>query len=91
MSVVCAACCYMALVLAVMHLHNILYLFIFIVSEYAIFMIKKIGIDKLDGRVDNICVSYRGNQYRKTNSSKCLCLIYVFLCFVLYQFVSGLI
>ena len=46
-SVVCAACCRMALVFAVMHLYNIYLYIFFIASVHSFFYtLKKSGIDK---------------------------------------------
>ena len=95
MSVVCAACCHTALVFVVMHLYNILILFLLSIPLKNTF--KKSDIDKsTEESTIPVCPSLmdfffnRGNT-EGTNSSKILCLMFVYVCFVLYKFVSGLV
>ena len=69
---VCAACCNMALVLAIMHLYNVLFTIIVSVHAFSYFFFD---VHKLDGMVDDtlcpslMCSLKRGHM-EGTNSSK---------------------
>ena len=84
----------MALLFAVMNLYNILNFVI--VSAHSILYFEKSGINKsTEGSTIPACPSLlcflnKGNTLG-TNPSKILCLVFVYVCFVVYRFVSGLI
>ena len=87
-SVACAACCHMTLVFAVMHLYNILELFLLLLSIPFLYFFKKSDIDKsTEWSTIPTCPSlmcfflYRGDT-KGTNSSKILCSMFVYVCFM---------
>ena len=83
--VVCAACCHMTLVFAVMHLYNIFWFFIASVHSFFILILKS-GTDKstqwsaIPSCPSLLCFSNRGDTER-TNSSKMLCSMFVYVLF----------
>ena len=81
-SVVCAACCHMTLVFAVMHLYNIFLKIIASVHSFFILFFKS-GVDnRRNGpryqRVLALCAFITGNA-EGTNSPKVLCLMFVYV------------
>ena len=79
---VCAACCHMTLVFAVMHLYNILEFFIASVHSFFI-LFKKSGIDKsTECSMIPACPSFmcffNRSDIKGTNFSKILCLMFVY-------------
>ena len=81
-SVVCAACCHMALVFAVKHFHNI------IICTASVHLKnklkKKSGINKsTEWSTIPVCPSlmcfFNMGNTKGTNSSKCLCLTFVYV------------
>ena len=84
---VCAACCHLTLVFAVMHLYNILDFFFYIDSVHSFFILfKKSGIDKstewstISACPSLMCFFNRGDT-EGTNSSKILCPMCVYVLF----------
>ena len=85
-SVVCAACCQMALVFAIMHLYNILDFFIASVHSFFQFFFLKSGIDKsTEWSTIPACPSlmcfFNWGDTEGTNSSKILCSTFVYVLF----------
>ena len=85
----------MTLVFAVMHLYNILEFFIASVHSffYTLKKKKKSNIDKstewstIPACPSFMCFFNRGDA-EGTRSSNILCLMFVYVCFVLYKFLS---
>ena len=90
-SVVCAACCHMTLVFAVMHLYNILEFFIASAhSFFILFFLNLVLVNRRNGpryqRALALCDLYiyiffffnRGDT-EGTNSSKIVCLTFVYV------------
>ena len=84
-SVVCAACCHMTLVFAVMHLYNISFFNCFCPFPFLYFK-KKSSIDKstewstIPACPSLMCFFNRGYT-EGTNSSKILCPLFVYVLF----------
>ena len=82
---VCAACCHLALVFAVMHLYNIFKFFIASV-HFFFYTFLKSGIDKLvkwsmiPACPSLMCFFNRGNT-EGTNTLKILCLMFLYFLF----------
>ena len=89
-SMVSAACCHMALVFAVMHLYNLFLIFIASVHSFFILFLKS-GIDKstewstIPACPSLLCFFNRGDT-EGTNSSKILCLMFVYVLFYVNLF-----
>ena len=85
-SVVCAACCHMALVFAVMHLYNVFFIFFYCFCSFLFYTFLKSGIDKstewstIPACPSLMCFFNRGNT-EGTNSSKILCPMFVYVLF----------
>ena len=87
-SVVCAACCHMTLVFAVMHLYNSLEFFLLLLSIpfFFFYTFLKSGIDKstewstIPACPSLMCFFNRGDA-EGTNSSKMLCPMFVYVVF----------
>ena len=84
-SVVRAACCHMALVFAVMHLCNVLN-FLLLLSIPFLYLFKNLVlINRRNGpryqRVLALCPFFNRGDTERTNSSKSLSLMFVFVLF----------
>ena len=81
---VCAACCHVTLVFAVMRLYDVLEFFV--ASVHSFFILFKSGIDKsaewsrISACPSLMCFFNRGDT-EGTNSSKILCLMFVYVLF----------
>ena len=85
-SVVCAACCHMALVFAVMHVYSIKNFFLLLLSIPFLYFKKKSGIDKsTEWSMITACPSlicfFNRRDTEGTNSSKILCSMFVYVLF----------
>ena len=80
--VVCAACCHMTLVFAVMHLYNILEFFIASVHSFFILFVNLVSTEwsTIPACPILMCFFNRGDT-EGTNSSKILCLMIVYVLF----------
>ena len=87
-SVVCAVCCHMALVFAVMHLYTILIcLLILSIPSFLFYTLKKnlVLINRRNGqryqRVLALSAFFNRGDTKGTNSSKILCPMFVYVLF----------
>ena len=84
-SVVCAACCHMTLVFAVMHLYNILEFFIASVHSFFILFLKSVIDKSTEWSTTPACPSlmcfFNRGDTEGTNSSKILCQMFVYVLF----------
>ena len=87
--VVCAACCHMALAFAIMHLYNLLFIYIFfklfLSTHFFTFFFNLVWINKMEWSMTPVCPSLmcsfnRGN-IEGTNSSK-ICVWCLWVCFM---------
>ena len=82
---VCAACCHMTLVFAVMHLYNILELFIAAVHSFFLYTFLKSGIDKstewstIPACPSLMCFFFNRGDTERTHSSKILSFMFVYV------------
>ena len=87
-SVVCAACCHMTLVFAVMHLYNLFIIFYFF-CPFLFYTFLKSGIDKsTEWSTTPVCPSlmcfFNRGDTEGTNSSKILFSMFVYVLFYVH-------
>ena len=72
--VVCAACCHMALVFAIMHLYNILNFYIVSVHSFFIFFFNPVLINQTEWLMIPACPSLMCSFNRGNIASVCVCM-----------------